>query len=98
MPGIFQVGHLDILEQVVSLLLCKRKHLQVSPLGPLRGIQAAMRRTPNGWQSPWIPFEIISSEAPLTGYTVGAAYASLMDTHVGSLSPGKYAHFRHAIP
>jgi hypothetical protein len=31
-------------------------------------------------------------------YTVGAAYASLMDTHVGSLSPGKYAHFRRAIP
>jgi len=51
-----------------------------------------MRRTPNGWQSPWIPFEIISSEAPLTGYTVGAAYASFMDTYVGSLSPLFHDH------
>jgi hypothetical protein len=31
-------------------------------------------------------------------YTVGAAYASFMDTYVGSLSPGKYVDFRCAIP
>ncbi|CAM6078247.1 unnamed protein product [Sphagnum tenellum] len=90
---------LDIRLQFMPLEMQQMiKFSVVSPPDPLRGIQTAMRRDPNGWQSPWIPFEIISSETPLTGYTVGAAYASFMDTHVGSLSPGKYADFRCVIP
>lgn len=65
----------------------------VAHLNPLVGMRAAVNRTPFGWKSPWIHSESINIEAALRGYTISAAYASFMDSDIGSLARGKYADF-----
>ncbi|KAL2642916.1 hypothetical protein R1flu_010503 [Riccia fluitans] len=65
----------------------------VVPLDALAGMQAAVRRTPEGWSVPFLDSETIPMEAALKGYTVDAAYAAFMDEDVGSLAAGKLADF-----
>ena len=39
----------------------------------------------------WVPGQKISVAEALTAYTAGAAYASFMESVLGTLEPGKYA-------
>jgi len=65
----------------------------VAPLDPLLGIYAAVtRRTldganPNGW----VPAQKITVSEAIRAYTVANAWASYLDTKLGTLEVGKYA-------
>ncbi|KAJ4720303.1 Amidohydrolase family [Melia azedarach] len=65
----------------------------VADIDPLSAIRAAMKRTPPGWGTAWIPSEQISLTDALTAHTLSAARACFLDNDLGSLSPGKLADF-----
>ncbi|RZC82740.1 hypothetical protein C5167_045527 [Papaver somniferum] len=65
----------------------------VEKINPLGAIKTAMKRTPPGWEDPWIPSECVTLTDALKASTISAAYASFLDNDLGSLSPGKFADF-----
>ncbi|KAI3844212.1 hypothetical protein MKX03_032283 [Papaver bracteatum] len=65
----------------------------VAKINPLGAIKTAMKRTPPGWEDPWIPSECVTLTDALKASTISAAYASFLDNDLGSLSPGKFADF-----
>lgn len=65
----------------------------VADIYPLRSMQTAMKRTPPGWEVPWMSSECINLIDALKAYTISAAEACFLDQYVGSLSPGKLADF-----
>ncbi|KAL5720054.1 Protein LONG AFTER FAR-RED 3 [Ranunculus cassubicifolius] len=65
----------------------------VADINPLRAIKTAVKRVPPGWEKPWIPTECVTFNEALNAHTISSAYASFMDEHIGSLSPGKLADF-----
>jgi predicted amidohydrolase YtcJ len=78
-----------------EVVLAAGSDFPVELSNPFHGLYAAVTRkdhdgNPSGG---WYPEERLSREEALHGFTLGAAYAGLMDTIVGSLEPGKWADF-----
>ncbi|KAI5677020.1 hypothetical protein M9H77_07970 [Catharanthus roseus] len=65
----------------------------VADIYPLRSMRTAVKRTPPGWEMPWISSECVDLNNSLKAYTIWAAEACFLDEYVGSLSAGKYADF-----
>lgn len=65
----------------------------VAHINPLSAIKTAMKRTPPGWETPWIPSECLTLEDALIAHTISAAQACFLDNHLGSLTSGKFADF-----
>lgn len=65
----------------------------VAAINPLGAIKTAMKRVPPGWEKSWVPSECITLSDALNAHTISAAYASFLESHIGSLSPGKWADF-----
>ncbi|KAF9260444.1 hypothetical protein L218DRAFT_1002760 [Marasmius fiardii PR-910] len=70
----------------------------VEGVNPLLGFYAAVARLAPDGSSPhgsggWFPSERLSRAQALKGMTLDAAYASFMETEIGSLEPGKKADF-----
>jgi predicted amidohydrolase YtcJ len=63
------------------------------PLNPLKGLYAAVTRKDTlGYPTEgWYPQERLSIEEAIQTYTLGSAYAELMEKEKGSLEPGKLA-------
>lgn len=65
----------------------------VVEMDPMVGIYTAVTRRPLGGGEPWMPQETISVEAAVHGYTMGSAYANVLENDRGSLTVGKTADF-----
>lgn len=62
---------------------------------PIPGFFAAIaRKDAKGWPADgWYSEQRLTREQALYGFTLGAAYAAFQDSHIGSISEGKYADF-----
>lgn len=67
----------------------------VGVVPPLLGIYAAITREDLDGHPPggWTPWEKVSREHALRGYTMDAAFAGFQEKMIGSLAVGKYADF-----
>ncbi len=65
----------------------------VAPLDPLLGIYAAVTRRTIDGRNPegWVPRQKISVEEAVTAYTSANAYASYLESELGTIAPGFYA-------
>jgi len=75
--------------------LCFGSDAPVASINPLEGISAAINRTrfdgtPKGG---WYPEQKLTIYEVLSGYTIGAAYASYQEKFLGSIEVGKAADF-----
>ena len=63
----------------------------VEPIGPLRGIHAAVDRRRPGDAERWQPQEALTLDDAIAGYTSGAAYATGREHEAGTLAVGMRA-------
>ncbi len=78
-----------------GVVLAAGSDFPVELSNPFHGLYAAVTRqdhdgNPSGG---WYPDQRLTREEALHGFTLGAAWASHMETLVGSLEPGKWADF-----
>ena len=78
-----------------GVVLAAGSDFPVELSNPFHGLYAAVTRQDHDGnpEGGWYPGQRLSREEALHGFTLGAAYAGLMDTIIGSLEPGKWADF-----